>query len=118
METDLAEELRKEYLEMFDFPVKESLAYHYARMIELVEACEKAKILLEDNDIVSDNIKANVEPKAGFGVGVVEAPRGVLIHNYETDDNGIVVKANMIVASTHNVPAMEKAIIQAIEKIL
>ncbi|WP_423792726.1 Ni/Fe hydrogenase subunit alpha [Methanocaldococcus indicus] len=118
METELAEEYRKEFFETFEFPVKESLAYHYARMIELVEACEKAKILLEDNDITSDNIKVDVEPKAGVGVGVVEAPRGVLIHNYETDENGIVVKANMIVASTHNVPPMEQAIIQAVEKIL
>ncbi|AAB99194.1 TPA: Ni/Fe hydrogenase subunit alpha [Methanocaldococcus jannaschii] len=117
METPLAEEYRKEFLEIFGFPANQSLAYNHARLIELVEACEKAKILLEDNDITSDDIKADVEPKAGNGVGVVYAPRGVLIHNYETDENGIVVKANMIVATTHNVPTMEKAIQQAAQVI-
>ncbi len=117
METDLAEEYRKEFFDIFGFPANQSLAYHHARLIEIVEACEKAKILLEDNDITSDDIKAEVEPKAGNGVGVVYAPRGVLIHNYETDENGIVVKANMIVASTHNVPTMEKAIQQAAKEI-
>jgi F420-non-reducing hydrogenase large subunit len=113
MDTPIAEEYRKEFFDIFGFPANQSLAYNHARLIELVEACEKAKILLEDNDITSDDIKADVEPKAGNGVGVVYAPRGVLIHNYETDDNGIVVKANMIVATTHNVPTMEKAIQQA-----
>ncbi|XRO76643.1 F420-non-reducing hydrogenase Vhu subunit A [Methanocaldococcus sp. 10A] len=117
METPLAEEYRKEFFDVFGFPANQSLAYHHARLIELVEACEKAKILLEDNDITSDDIKAEVEPKAGNGVGVVYAPRGVLIHNYETDENGIVVKANMIVATTHNVPTMEKAIQQAAQEI-
>ncbi|ADC69506.1 nickel-dependent hydrogenase large subunit [Methanocaldococcus sp. FS406-22] len=117
METPIAEEYRKEFFDIFGFPANQSLAYNHARLIELVEACEKAKILLEDNDITSDDIKADVEPKAGNGVGVVYAPRGVLIHNYETDDNGIVVKANMIVATTHNVPTMEKAIQQAAQVI-
>jgi F420-non-reducing hydrogenase large subunit len=117
METPLAEEYRKEFFDIFGFPANQSLAYHHARLIELVAACEKAKMLLEDNDITSDNIKADVEPKAGNGVGVVDAPRGVLIHNYETDENGIVVKANMIVATTHNVPTMEKAIQQAAQEI-
>jgi F420-non-reducing hydrogenase large subunit len=117
METPIAEEYRKEFFDIFGTPANQSLAYNHARLIELVEACEKAKILLEDSDITSDDIKADVEPKAGNGVGVVYAPRGVLIHNYETDDNGIVVKANMIVATTHNVPTMEKAIQQAAQVI-
>ena len=117
METPLAEEYRKEFFDIFGFPANQSLAYNHARLIELVAACEKAKMLLEDNDITSDDIKAEVEPRAGNGVGVVDAPRGVLIHNYETDENGIVVKANMIVATTHNVPTMEKAIQQAAQEI-
>ena len=117
MGSDLAEEYRKEYLDTYGFPVKQSLAYHHARMIEMVAAAEKVKKLLENDKIVSDDIKEDVEPKAGWGVGVVEAPRGILIHNYETDENGIVVKGNMIVASTHNTPAMELAIKQAVKEI-
>jgi F420-non-reducing hydrogenase large subunit len=115
METPLAEEARKEFLDTFGFPANQSLAYNHARLIELLAACERVKELLNDSEITSEDVKAEVEPKAGNGVGVVYAPRGVLIHNYETDDNGIVVKANMIVATTHNVPTMEKAIQQAAE---
>ncbi|HIP16741.1 MAG TPA: Ni/Fe hydrogenase subunit alpha [Methanothermococcus okinawensis] len=118
MATPLAEEARKEFIEIFGSPANQSLAYNHARLIELLGACERTKELLEDSEITSTDIKAEVEPKAGNGVGVVEAPRGVLIHNYETDERGIVVKANMIVASTHNVPTMEKAIQQAATEIL
>lgn len=117
MATPLAEEARKEFIEIFGSPANQSLAYNHARLIELLGACERTKELLEDSEITSTDIKAEVEPKAGNGVGVVEAPRGVLIHNYETDERGIVVKANMIVASTHNVPTMEKAIQQAATEI-
>jgi F420-non-reducing hydrogenase large subunit len=115
MPTPLAEEARKEFAETFGRPANQSIAYNQARLIELLSACERAKELLEDPEIVSTDVKAEVEPKAGNGVGVVYAPRGTLFHNYETDDNGIVTKANMIVATTHNVPTMEKAIQQAAE---
>ncbi|WP_421078479.1 F420-non-reducing hydrogenase Vhu subunit A [Methanothermococcus sp. Ax23] len=117
MATPLAEEARKEFAEIFGNPANQSLAYNHARLIEVLAACERTKELLNDSEITSTDVKAEVEPKAGNGVGVVEAPRGILIHNYETDDNGIVVKANMIVASTHNVPTMEKAIQQAATEI-
>jgi len=115
--TPLAEEARREFLDMFGSPANQSLAYHHARLIELLAACERTKELLEDSEITSTDVKVDVEPKAGDGVGVVEAPRGVLIHHYQTDDRGIVTKANMIVASTHNVPAMEEALKQAVEEI-
>ena len=117
MATPLAEEARKDFAETFGRPANQSLAYNHARLIELLEACEKVKELLNDSEITSTDVKAEVEPKAGNGVGVVYAPRGTLFHNYETDDNGIVVKANMIVATTHNVPTMEKAIQQAASEI-
>ncbi|MBW9222321.1 Ni/Fe hydrogenase subunit alpha [Methanothermococcus sp. SCGC AD-155-C09] len=117
MATPLAEEARKEFIDLFGSPANQSLAYNHARLVELLGACERTKELLEDSEITSTDIKVEVEPKAGNGVGVVEAPRGVLIHNYETDDRGIVIKANMIVASTHNVPTMEKAIQQAATEI-
>ncbi|HIP84971.1 MAG TPA: Ni/Fe hydrogenase subunit alpha [Methanothermococcus okinawensis] len=115
--TPLAEEARKEFIDIFGNPANQSLAYHHARLIELLAACERTKELLEDHEITSKDVKVEVEPKAGSGVGVVEAPRGVLIHHYETDDRGIVVKANMIVASTHNIPAMEEALKQAVIEI-
>jgi F420-non-reducing hydrogenase large subunit len=115
MPTPLAEEARKDFADTFGKPANQSLAYNHARLIELLASCERVKELLEDSEITSTDIKAEVEPKAGNGVGAIYAPRGTLFHNYETDDKGIVVKANMIVASTHNVPTMEKAIQQAAE---
>lgn len=117
MATPLAEEARKEFAETFGRPANQSLAYNHARLIEILAACEKIKELLNDSEITSTDVRAEVEPKAGNGVGVVYAPRGTLFHNYETDDNGIVVKANMIVATTHNVPTMEKAIQQAASEV-
>jgi len=117
MPTPLAEEARKDFADTFGKPANQSLAYNHARLIELLASCERVKELLEDSEITSTDIKAEVEPKAGNGVGAIYAPRGTLIHNYETDDKGIVVKANMIVATTHNVPTMEKAIQQAAEVI-
>ena len=117
MATPIAEELRKEYLDNYGFPANQSLAYNHARLIELVGACERVKELLNDEDITSDDIRVEVSPKAGVGVGVVYAPRGTLFHSYETDENGMVIKGNMIVASTHNVPTMELAIKQAAEEL-
>ena len=57
---------------------------------------------MDDPEITSTDIKADVTPKAGRGIGIVEATRGTLIHDYTTDDNGILTDVNMIVATTHN----------------
>jgi len=90
-----------------------TLLYHYARLIELVYACERSLELLSDDSITDTDIRAKAEPKAGRGIGCVEAPRGTLIHDYETDDNGCIVKANMIVGTTHNVAPMNMSVKQA-----
>ena len=90
-----------------------TLLYHYARLIELIYACERSMELLSDTTITDTHIRNEVEPKAGRGVGMVEAPRGTLIHDYETDDNGCIVKANMIVGTTHNVAPMNMSVKQA-----
>jgi F420-non-reducing hydrogenase large subunit len=65
-------------------------------------------MLLEDPEIVSTDVKTvDVVPKAGNGVGMVEAPRGTLIHNYWTDAKGIITKANLIVGTNHNIGGIE-----------
>lgn len=91
-------------------PLHGSLYYHYARVIELMYKAEKIKELLADDEIMSDNVRVKVERKAGEGVGVVEAPRGTLIHHYAVDDFGKIVKANLIVPTTHNNKAIDTAI--------
>lgn len=90
-----------------------TLLYHYARLIELIYACERSLELLGNEAITDPHIRSEAEPKAGRGVGCVEAPRGTLIHDYETDENGFIVKANMIVGTTHNVAPMNMSVKQA-----
>ena len=91
-------------------PVENTLHYHYARLIETLFAAEHARILLEDPDILStDIINAHQEPREQ-GVGVIEAPRGTLIHHYWVNAYGQISKANLIVATGHNNYAMSKAV--------
>jgi NAD-reducing hydrogenase large subunit len=92
-------------------PVEGSLYYHYARLIELVYALERIAQLMDDPDILSTDIR--VYPKVtdlpSNGVGVVEAPRGTLFHDYGTDANGQLTRVNLIVATGNNNWAMHTA---------
>ncbi len=92
-------------------PVEGSLFYHYARLIELIYALERIEQLLAEPDILSIDIRAYgpAKPSSG-GVGVIEAPRGTLIHDYSVDANGLLTRANLIVATGHNNWAMNQAV--------
>jgi NAD-reducing hydrogenase large subunit len=92
-------------------PVEGSLYYHYARMIEALYGVERIGQLLDDPDIMSTNVR-NYPPLSnvpGQGVGVVEAPRGTLFHDYSTDENGVLTRVNLIVATGNNNWAMHTA---------
>jgi|YelNatPaOPRAMG01_1025707.scaffolds.fasta_scaffold15775_3 NAD-reducing hydrogenase large subunit len=91
-------------------PVEGSLYYHYARLIEDLFAAERAKEILLDPDILSDDILIRTDKILPEGVGVIEAPRGTLFHHYWVDDKGAIVKANLIVATGHNNWAMNKGV--------
>jgi F420-non-reducing hydrogenase large subunit len=111
MATPRANEALKEFRTKVGRPCHATFAYHWARAIELLDAVGKAKKLLEDPDIVSKDYKLEkVEPREGSGVGVVEAPRGLLVHNYWTNKEGIITKVNLIVATNHNLGAIEKSL--------
>jgi F420-non-reducing hydrogenase large subunit len=103
----------EEFREKFGRPAQATLLYHWARLIEEVYACEHAIDLLNDPEITDPHIRAEVEPKAGRGVGCVEAPRGTLIHDYTTDENGLITKANLIVGTTHNLGPINMSVNQA-----
>jgi NAD-reducing hydrogenase large subunit len=92
-------------------PVEGSLFYHYARLIELVYALERIGQLLDDPDITSNDIRAYppITNVPGQGVGVIEAPRGTLFHDYSTDENGQLTRTNLIVATGNNNWAMHTA---------
>ncbi|QFY44813.1 Ni/Fe hydrogenase subunit alpha [Candidatus Methylospira mobilis] len=90
-------------------PVSASLAYHWARMIELLYCAEAIHELLEDPELLGTDLVTQGE-KRFEGVGVVEAPRGTLFHHYCIDENDLVTKANLIVSTTNNNQAMNEAV--------
>jgi len=92
-------------------PVEGSLYYHYARMIELLYCLERIEQLLDDPEIMSNNIRTFPLPDKlpGQGVGVIEAPRGTLFHDYGTDEDGLLTRVNLIVATGNNNWAMHTA---------
>jgi NAD-reducing hydrogenase large subunit len=91
-------------------PVENTLYYHYARLIEALFAAERARELCEDKDILSTDILNTRKNFTGHGVGVIEAPRGTLIHDYTADEHGKLLKVNLIVSTGHNNWAMSNAV--------
>jgi F420-non-reducing hydrogenase large subunit len=83
-------------------PAHATLAFHWARLIEALQAAERMVELLEDKDITGPEIRRVPTATPQEGVGIVEAPRGTLIHHYWTDANGLLKRVNLIVATNHN----------------
>ncbi len=110
IDTPLANEELKEWKALADGPVEPSLYYHYARLIEDLHALERAVELCEDPDILSLDIRETSFEITGEGVGCIEAPRGTLWHHYWTDDDGVITKVNLIVATGNNNWAMNKSV--------
>ena len=90
-------------------PIHGSLAYHWSRMIEMLHCIEVIKDLLNDPDILSGDLISSGERRRA-GVGVIEAPRGTLIHHYEVGDDDLVTLCNLIVSTTHNNQPMNEAV--------
>jgi NAD-reducing hydrogenase large subunit len=108
--TPLAEIERRQFLDYCGgTPMHAPLAYHWARMIEMLHAVETIKDLLHDDDILGEDLVTS-GPRALEGVGVIEAPRGTLIHHYRVDESDLVTMCNLIVSTTHNNQAMNEAI--------
>jgi NAD-reducing hydrogenase large subunit len=109
IDTPLAELERREFIAYSEGPMHAPLGYHWTRMIEVLHAAEVIRELLDDPDILGTDLV--VKGARGYeGVGVIEAPRGTLIHHYEVDDNDLVTMCNLIVSTTHNNQAMNEAI--------
>jgi len=107
--TPVADSLLQQMRGTFGHPVNEVVLQIYARVIELVYACERAKELVEDEAITGPT-RVPVSFTGGRGTAHVEAPRGTLIHDYTIDDRGIVRAANLIVATQQNYLAINKSI--------
>jgi F420-non-reducing hydrogenase large subunit len=100
--TPFAQAELEEFREKFGRPTQLTLLYNWARLIELLYNAENTIRLLDDPEITSTDIRKKVEPRAAHGIGCTEAPRGTLIHDYETDENGLLTNVNLIVGTTHN----------------
>ncbi|GHS86687.1 NADP oxidoreductase [Synergistales bacterium] len=92
--------------------VHQTLYYHYARLIEALYSAERIGALLLDPDILGNDLRVTSDTLRAEGIGVVEAPRGTLIHHYQVDEQGSIVKCNMIVATGHNNWAINKGVEQ------
>jgi len=111
-DTPLAEAQRQRFVAAGNGrPQQGALAYHWARMIELLHCAESIARLLDDPDLQGSDLmrQGNMRRK---GIGVVEAPRGTLFHHYEIDGDGLVTRANLIVSTTNNNQAMNESIRQ------
>ncbi|MBK8537420.1 MAG: Ni/Fe hydrogenase subunit alpha [Candidatus Competibacteraceae bacterium] len=116
--TPLAEEERRQFMAMGQGQlIHATLAYHWARMIELLYSAEAIKELLHDPDILDGELVVRGE-MAQEGIGVVEAPRGTLFHHYRINEDGLIEKANLIVSTTNNNQAMNESIRQVAERYL
>ena len=104
-----------EFRQRFGNPAHSSFLFHYARLIELLYALERISQLLDDPQILNTHVRATAGVNSLEGVGMVEAPRGVLIHHYKVNEDGGIVWANLIVATGHNNLAIGKSIQQVSE---
>ncbi len=112
IDTPLAENARIEFKQHSgEAMVHSTLAFHWARMIELLHCAESIANLLHDPDLLSHDLVTKAE-KRYEGIGVIEAPRGTLFHHYQIDENDIVTKANLIVSTTSNNTAMNESVRQ------
>jgi F420-non-reducing hydrogenase large subunit len=127
--TEKAGEMFREYKE--NFPIAHNpLLNHYARLIELMYAAERAQELLEDPSIVNTDVKqpfthellasdeASKSDKTMRGVGMIEAPRGTLIHDYETNGAGFITRANLIVATGQNNLSIDMGVREAAKELI
>lgn len=107
--TELAEKERKQFFGETGLVNNMTMHTHWARLIEILHCAEMIKELLEDDDILSNDLHRKGE-RRNEGIGVIEAPRGTLIHHYQVDDKDRITRCNLIVSTTHNNEAMNRAV--------
>lgn len=110
--TPLANQEWAEFRALQRGAVLSSFYYHYARLIEVLYCIEQIEYLLHAADILDKNVRAIAGPNNAEGVGVSEAPRGTLFHHYKIDAQGLIVWANLIIATGHNNLAMNRGVLQ------
>jgi NAD-reducing hydrogenase large subunit len=113
--TPKADQELKEFRQRFGNVAHSAFLYHYARLIEVTYALERMEALLDDPKILETHVRASAGVNVSEGVGIIEAPRGTLIHHYKVDENGAITWANLIVATGHNNLAIGRSVQQVSE---
>ncbi len=102
MRTPEAQVAREAMFETLGRPAHNTLAFHWARLVEILQAAERMVEIMADPEIMGDDLRNLPTETPTEGVGIVEAPRGTLIHHYKTDERGIITQAKLMVATVHN----------------
>ncbi len=118
MQTPQANAAIKEFKSTAGSPAHSIFGYHWARLVETLESLALIKVYLEDKDICGSDIKLDVTPRAGEGVGISESHGGILIYHITSDAEGICTKLNLLVDTNHNVAAIEKSVEEVAKAVL
>ena len=116
--TPLADTEFVEFHQRFGSPAHSAFLYHYARLLEIVYSLEKIELLLSDPQILEKHVRATAGVNSLEGVGMIEAPRGTLIHHYKVNEEGGITWANLIVATGHNNLAIGRSVQQVRERFI
>jgi NAD-reducing hydrogenase large subunit len=114
--TPVADAELAEFRKKYGAPAHSSFLYHHARLIEIIYAMERIETLLQDDGILDQHVRATAGVNSPEGTGVIEAPRGILIHHYKVNDEGAITWANLIVATGHNNRAMGRSVQQVAQE--
>ncbi len=110
--TEKADQELEEFRDRAGSVATSSFFYHYARLVEIIASLERIEKLINDPDILSNNTRAKAGINNLEGIGVSEAPRGTLFHHYNVDENGLIKKVNLIIATGNNNLAMNQTVAQ------
>jgi F420-non-reducing hydrogenase large subunit len=115
MATPRAEAERRRLFEALGWPAHQTLAFHWARLVEALQAAEAVEELAGDPLIAAADVRRVPAPLPGprEGVGAVEAPRGTLVHHYAADGDGLLTAVNLVVASQHNAASVQISVRKA-----
>jgi F420-non-reducing hydrogenase large subunit len=111
--TPIANEEMKEFKRKFGSPAHATLLFDYARLIDLMYACERTSELLSDESITKTDTRVKVTPRSGRGIGVVEAPRGTLAHEYVLSKDGRLERVKLIIPTQINNAAINLNVLDA-----
>jgi len=111
--TPLADHELERFREFGHGAVTSSFLYHYARLIEILACVERIENMINDPILLSEHLRADAGINKLDAVGASEAPRGTLFHHYQTDERGVITKANLIVATQNNAARMAMGVEKA-----